>query len=76
MYLLCDLKEVLALSGPQIAHLSMGVFLSLYPVNKVGSLASLGEVRAHNTYQDQALPWAPQAVSGIMTPALRLSPAD
>lgn len=40
MYLLCDLKEVLALSGPQIAHLSMGVFLSLYLMNKVGSLAS------------------------------------
>lgn len=70
MYLLCDLKEVPAVSGPQIAHLTMGVFFSLYPMNKVGSLASLGEVQAHNTYQDQALPWASQAVSGIMTPAL------
>lgn len=64
MYLLCDLKEVPALSGPQIAHLSMGVFLTLYLMNKGGSLASLRDVQAHNTYQDQALPWASQAVSG------------
>ena len=34
MYLLCDLKEVPALSGLQISHLSMGVFLTLYLMNK------------------------------------------
>ena len=36
MYLLCDLKEVPALSGLQISHLSMGVFLTLYLMNKGG----------------------------------------
>lgn len=44
--LLCDLKEVPALSGPQITHLSMGAFLTLYPMNLV-SAASLGGVQAH-----------------------------
>lgn len=72
MYLLCDLKEVPALSGPQISHLSMGVFLTLYLMNKGGLWPPYGRSRLTTLIRTRLCPGHHRWCL-VTAPILRLS---